>query len=208
MIYIEADSLQEAYKKTFIELLNEKDDSSDPEIYKENVATIEIAINNNDNFRIEGKKFILKEDYSRSFPYIGRELIDKELIYWETSLLKKNNLSKVIAYLKKDPLSKRAIILFWEDKYRNVNGKSVCEIASFFRTKCEYLDMHTMMRANNASFLLYMDMDILTSVHKVVADSLGLKTGRYIHFINSLHFYNNELDNIKQQDKLLQNNYG
>jgi len=63
--------------------------------------------------------------------------------------------------------------------------------------------MHTMMRANNASFLLYMDMDILTSVHKIVCDALKLKPGKYLHFVNSLHFYKDEFNIIKKQNKLL-----
>lgn len=202
MMYIQADSLKEAYKKTFFALLLQKR-YDDPEIYKEDVAIIEIITNKNDNLKIFNSKFILKNNYIELFPYITNQFINKELLYWENSLIKKNNLNKIINYLKNDKLTKRAIILFWNDKYRNTNGKSICEIASFFRKKGKYLDMHTMMRANNASFLLYMDMDVLTSIHKIVADALKLKPGKYLHFINSLHFYKKEINIIKKQYKLL-----
>lgn len=203
MLHIKGASLEEAYKKTFFDLLSgERYD--DPEIHREDSAVIEVdASGSNQNLKNVNKRLVLKQEYSKSFPFIESGLVEKEMEYWNDSLVKESKLFETIEYLRDNPLSKRAIILFWDDKYRDLSGPSVCEIAAFFRKKGEFLDMHTMMRANNVSFLLYMDMDVLTGVQSIVSRALNLKPGKYIHFVNSLHFYREEIETIEKQANFL-----
>ena len=109
----------------------------------------------------------------------------------------------MIRYLRLYPLSKRGIILFWDDKYRDLSKSSICEVAAFFRIKNGLLEMHSHMRANNAAFLLFMDMRILMSVQRIVAKELGIGVGDYIHFVDSLHIYEVEKDLAIKQSKLI-----
>ena len=63
--------------------------------------------------------------------------------------------------------------------------------------------MHSHMRANNASFLLFMDMRILMGVQSFVARKLDVSVGSYVHFIDSLHIYEAERYHVIQQEKLI-----
>lgn len=203
MLHITGSSVKDVYKKTFFSLLKGKR-YDDPEIYKEDSAVIEVFSNRKqNNLKMVNEKFILSHAYDRLFPFVDKELPDEEMKYWTKSLISEGRFKKTVEYLREYPLSKRAIVLFWNEKYQDLNGPSVCEIAAFFRKKGNRLDMHTMMRANNASFLLYMDLEVLTGVHQLFCDSLHLRVGKYIHFVNSLHFYEAELGLIEKQYNLL-----
>ena len=227
MIIIQTNSLKAAYCQALNRLFADGRDHGDPELYRESVGVIEISpsfsqMNDPFDFLFEDspEAFASIEPgdelppltidieslddpfpYHEYFPRLSAEIVGKELTYWNQQLFKQKKLKELIDYLKANPLSKRAIILFWEDAYRDLSKGAVCEIAIVFRMKDDALEMHTHMRANNATFLLFMDMRILMGVQAFVARQLGVSVGSYIHFIDSLHIYEAERYHAVQQLK-------
>ena len=66
----------------------------------------------------------------------------------------------------------------------------------WFRKQGDTLNMNCHMRANNAYKILLMDLHIGTSLHEYVSEELGLKKGIYNHFVDTLHYYKHEKQEI------------
>jgi hypothetical protein len=204
MVFVVSDNLKNAYSEALRRLLSESKKYEDPELFREDVGIITIQNRLDYEIPITLKEGILIDPfpYSQYFPHVTDALIEQEMRYWNQQFLAENKLPELIKYLRSYPLSKRGIILFWEDKFRDLSKGAVCEIAAFFRLKHGLLEMHSHMRANNAAFLLFMDMRILMGVQRIVAKELGVGIGDYFHFIDSLHIYENEKDLAIKQSEL------
>ncbi len=201
MLIISSKSIKTAYVDILGRLISDAQKYDDPELSREDFAIVQIQDHQEWKPLITYELGILNEPfpYTEYFPFITQERIDQEIHYWNQQFFVANKLPELVQYLHDFPLSKRAIILFWEDKYRDLSKGAVCEIAAFFRIKNKQLEMHTHMRANNAVFLLFMDMRILMGVQRLIAKELNVKLGDYIHVIDSLHIYEAEADSARTQ---------
>lgn len=204
MLIIESRTVTSAYVETLKRLFLETKKYDDPEILREDAAAIHIQRPNQLKRSIDLRGGIMQETfpYEKFFPHVKLKTVQKEMAYWNQQFFASGKLTELVDYLREFPLTKRGIILFWNDRFRDLSKGAVCEIAAFFRIKNKRVDMHTHMRANNASFLLFMDMRILTFIQAFVAQELGLQTGEYLHFIDSLHIYENESAIAKGQLQL------
>lgn len=205
MLIVTSNSVKEAYTQTLNRLIFESNKFEDSELFREDVGVINIKeLKDNLNYVSLNKgRLIDSFPYTKCFPHITSGLVQQEMIYWNNQFMEKNGLRDIIEYLRSFPMSKRGIILFWDDKYRDLSKGAVCEIAVFFRIKNGKLEMHSHMRANNASFLLFMDMCILIGVQRIIANELGIGMGEYFHFIDSLHIYEAERDAAMEQSKFV-----
>lgn len=201
MLYVTANNLGDAYGAALSRLMSESRRHEDPEIIREDVATVVVTGGRplTDTLkRDEFGRLIDPFPYAACFPHVAAELIEKEMRCWNDLFVASGRLDGLISYLLQYPLSKRAIIPFWEDRFRDLSVESPCEIAVSFRLKSRLLEMHTHVRANNAAFLLLMDMRVLMGVQRLVAEALGVGVGDYVHFIDSLHVYEAELAETKK----------
>lgn len=205
MLVAISETVKEAYAELLGKLLVQSTKHDDPELYREDVAVAHIRGDSETGPPLELEDGVLCDSfpYPDYFPHVTPELVALEMRYWNQQFLEANKLADLVSYLRVNPLSKRALILFWEDKYRDLSKGAVCEVAAFFRLKDGQLEMHTHMRANNASFLLFMDMRVLRGVQRLVARSLGVPVGDYIHFIDSLHVYEAERAAVLKQAELV-----
>lgn len=204
MLIVTSDNIMKAYAETLRCLLSESKKYDDPELFKEDVGVINIQDRGEHEIPITLKQGVLIDPfpYTKYFPHVTSDLIEQEMRYWNQQFLGESKLPELIQYLRSFPLSKRGVILFWEDKYRDLSKGAVCEIAAFFRIKDRRLEMHSHMRANNAAFLLFMDMRILMGVQRIVAKELGVGIGDYVHLIDSLHIYEDEKELAVNQSEL------
>lgn len=205
MLIIKSDTLKSAYTEILDRLLLDSRKYDDPELFREDTLIAQVRDNHDFGIPITYAQGRLQENfpYEDYFPHISKNMIEQEMRYWNQQFFEANKLPELIQYLRLFPLSKRGIILFWEDKYRDLSKDSICEVAAFYRIKNGSLEMHSHMRANNASFLLFMDMRILMGVQRIVAKELGVDVGDYIHFVDSLHIYETEKDLAIKQSKLI-----
>ncbi|MFA4954045.1 MAG: thymidylate synthase [Patescibacteria group bacterium] len=205
MLIITTDSVKKAYSETLHRLISESKKYDDPEIFREDIGVISIQGHGEHATPIALKKGKIVDPfpYTKYFPHITENLVEQEMQYWNQQFLDEDKLPQLVEYLRAFPMSKRGIILFWEDKYRDLSNGAVCEIAVFFRIKDRRLEMHAHMRANNAAFLLFMDIRILMGIQQIVAKDLGLGLGEYVHFVDSLHIYEAEKTEAINQSKMI-----
>lgn len=129
------------------------------------------------------------ENFHTSFKYPrnSQRVIDQEFKHYQN--LFKNRLSDIIAYLKNNSFSKRAIMDVWSDTQRDLNNRAECLVYLLFRKTSNGLDMHVHMRANDAINKSLVNFHIFAAIHKFVAESLNCEVGTYYYFVDSYHIY-------------------
>lgn len=199
MLFTEGNSPFEVASKVLINLYS-SGSALDPELIAEDSAVIVIKQNNNlkNWVNIKNGIFDCTDEYKSFSPFVDPKLIEIEKEYWREELFLNGQVDGIVEYLREYPLSKRAIILLWKDQYRNLSDKCSCTTSIFFRRKGDELEVHTSVRANNASFFLFLDSSFIIAVQEYVASKLGLKMGDYVHFINSLHMYKSEKELVEK----------
>jgi thymidylate synthase len=75
----------------------------------------------------------------------------------------------------------------------------VCNTQKYFRLRDGKLELHSHSRANDAYRLLLLDMQLASCIHHEAAKRLDVEMGTYIHFSDSLHFYNQYAKDIEWQ---------
>lgn len=198
MLHIIGQNPYEVASKALVDLYS-TGSTMDPELLAEDSAAVLIKRSN--GFKnwvtIKDRGFCCTEAYKEFSPYVDSKIIEVEKEYWAEELFKKKRVDEIVEYLKEFPLSKRAIILLWRDGYRDLSNKCSCSTSIFFRRKGNKLEMHSNVRANNASFLLFLDSSFMLAVQEYVASNLKIEAGDYIHFVDSLHLYRTEEKYIK-----------
>lgn len=194
MINIRDHSFLNAARRAFLSLYETNNRPDDTELLKEDVSLIHIIQNKRSAnwVTVLNKKFLYSDEYKNFSPYVNPNLIQKEKDYWEAEFFESDKSDWIIDYLRKFPFSKRAIILLWKNRYTDLSKTCPCTSSIFFRIKDGKLEMHSTVRANNASFLLFLDISFMLAFQSFIADQLGIRPGDYYHFVNSLHFYKTE----------------
>ena len=117
----------------------------------------------------------------------------------------KNQIDFVIDDLRRNPSSRRAVILI-----RNASDISsddpAClqHIQYFIRDK--KLDCKVLFRSNDACKASFMNMFALIMLQKRIADALGIAVGTYTHRANSYHCYEKDLGALDGYIKRIQTN--
>lgn len=110
-----------------------------------------------------------------------------------------DQLEMVVALLKKNPGSKRAVINF---NVPNVNKETtkdeICTIMLQFYVRDGRLNCTGVMRSNDLWKGLPYDIIFFTILQKYVADRLSLKYGTYTHFAVSLHVYDSDRELVER----------
>lgn len=204
MILIKSKNITQLYKKSLIQVNNLPDLQSDPKNYKDTSAVLTLDEYKNEEFiGIKDKRFYSKFNYERFVPG-GNELMKMELTHYNNLFFSNKSLNNIILHLKENPYSKKAVLNFWKSEYKD-ETEIPCVVYLWFRNRNGYLDMDCHMRANDAFRLVLMDVHIMTSIHQYVASELKLKKGSYYHFVDSLHLYERDRENIDKIIVQLQN---
>jgi thymidylate synthase len=104
-----------------------------------------------------------------------------------------NQIDYVIAQLSRKPASRRAVIQLFDhadvqSDYRDVP----CTCTMQFLVRRGRLQMVVNMRSNDVYKGLPHDVFSFTMIQELVARSLGLQLGSYVHFVGSLHLYTDD----------------
>lgn len=195
MIYIKDDTNVNAYQRALTELLKSAA-SNDGELLHEQPACIEVGMFIDEaSVYLDLKKRTLayEYDWKVTFGHVSSELITEEIRYWNEELFGNDRrFHEIVTYLKNNLLSKRAIVQFWKDEYKDLGNPAACLAAVFFRVDGEKVHIHTHARASNASFLFFMDLQVMRAFQNAVAQVIGKTAGDFIFFTDSLHAYKTE----------------
>jgi len=101
-----------------------------------------------------------------------------------------NQIANVTNLLKKKPTSRKAVIQIFSA--RDITGPTedvpcTCTLQFFVRRRRLHLVVH--MRSNDAFLGMPHDIFSFTMLQEIIARSLGVGVGRYIHAVGSLHLY-------------------
>lgn len=110
-----------------------------------------------------------------------------------------DQIRNVISLLRTHPSSRRAVVQIFDrtdhgsPRYQDVP----CTCTMQFLIREGLLHMVVGMRSNDAYLGLPHDVFAFTMLHEIVARSLGVEPGRYVHQVGSLHLYNNHAADVR-----------
>jgi thymidylate synthase len=204
MIYIKEGTNTKAYEQAFASLWG-SGISSDEELLRERPACVEILeFMDESTVSLDVKKrtLIYEYDWKETFRHIDEALILEEIRYWNSEFFGEDKrFDEIVNYLRYNTLSKRAIVQFWKDEYKDLSGPAACLAAVFFRVDGDKLHIHTHARASNASFLFFMDLQVMRAFQNAVAHQIGKEAGDFVFFSDSLHLYRSEEESIQELAK-------
>lgn len=211
MILIETDNLARAWEESFLALYEKGNELEDPEIFRD--AALILKINNplsannfhdlfpmNEELIQEYNKFIISGGDKGNVQSEHVLYYERIFNYPPNSI---NQIKQVISKLKENPFSKRAQISFWDPEIDYEDKKVPCIQIIWFRIENSKLVMHVHMRACDVFKKILMNLNICIQLMKYVSETLNLQIGHYIHFVDSLHMYNIDIDKINEIYKKL-----
>lgn len=120
---------------------------------------------------------------------------------------------KVVDTLKKDMGSRQAVLtIFDSSKDLLVDSKDIpCTLSLTFSVTDNFLNMSVHMRSNDLVWGLPYDVFVFTNLQKVIANSLDLNFGKYTHYVDNLHYYEDKVKEVTNiidtKDKHVDLNY-
>lgn len=100
-----------------------------------------------------------------------------------------NNLLPLVEHLKNDKDTRQAVLSIYTNDF-TVKTKDVpCTTNLFFNIRNNKLNMVTTMRSNDIIWGLPYDIFMFTNLQRIVANTLHIGVGKYIHIPVSLHVY-------------------
>ena len=104
----------------------------------------------------------------------------------------------VISLLRRKPSSRQAVVQLFDRS--DLVGEKLdvpCTCVLQFLVRDQLLCMNVFMRSNDAYLGLPHDIFAFTMIQELVARSLGLEVGIYVHSVGSLHVYERNVDSAK-----------
>lgn len=110
-----------------------------------------------------------------------------------------NQFEKAFDLLKEDPLTRQAIISIYNPVQDTGDTKDKpCTNTIQFTIRQGKLNMTVFMRSNDAWLGLPYDAFNFMTMQEVMAGRLGVELGKYTHFVDSLHLYDEHLEDAKK----------
>lgn len=207
MITIKESNPIDSIKISWKELLQTTPQVIDDSVLYESSVVYEFLPYKLSGFELD-KKGRLKYTFNilELFPEYDLQKIKDETIYWENEIILTDRIDKIVEHLKNNQSSRRAIISFWDDKYKdNLSIGSPCTHNFYFRVMHQnILEMHTHARANDLYNCVYVDLQFINFIHHLVAKKLGMVPGKHVHFIDALHIYKKDLHKIRNQTDFME----
>lgn len=105
-----------------------------------------------------------------------------------------NNIVPLIEHLKKDKNTRQAVLSIYTNDFTIQTKDIPCTTNLFFNIRDNKLNMVTTMRSNDIIWGLPYDIFMFTNLQRIIANTLGIKLGKYIHIPISLHVYSEHYD--------------
>lgn len=118
-----------------------------------------------------------------------------------------NQIDFVVKELKRNPSSRRAVILIRDNSEDAYSDDPAClqHIQYFIRE--DKLHCKVLFRSNDACKASFMNMFALILLQKKIADELGIYVGTYTHRANSFHCYEKDFPMLEKYFKAYIDNY-
>lgn len=99
--------------------------------------------------------------------------------------------------LKADTTSRRASAMIYLAEDSIVERRDVpCALVLQFLIRDNHLTCITIMRSQSAAMVMPYDVFLFSMIQEALAVRLGVELGPYIHFANSMHYYEDEAETV------------
>jgi thymidylate synthase len=101
-----------------------------------------------------------------------------------------------VRLLRREPNTRQAVVQIWDPQYDQAPGKKdyPCTLGFVFAIRDAELHMSTHMRSNDLWWGWSYDAFQFMQLQCTVANVLGLRPGPYVHYVNSLHLYERDMN--------------
>ena len=109
-----------------------------------------------------------------------------------------NQIEYIIKKLKESPNTRRAQAITWRPYVDPYSEDPPCLQRLYFRIKDEKLILQTCWRSRDLFKAWEPNVNGMIRMQKFIADELGIETGEYVDFCNSLHIYGKDIKEVKE----------
>lgn len=192
--FVKGATLPEAYHNALEALYMNHEELPCPDYdTRQKEASMTIVVENPLSEPMISKLFIAEP---RSLEQYRQEILDGILDFevdrgkWEYTyhLRMKDQIPWVIGELKRNPESRRAVILVRADSDRSTDSPACLQHLQYF-IRGGSLHCKVLFRSNDATKATFMNAFALIMLQKRIADEIGLPIGTYTHRANSFHVY-------------------
>ena len=125
------------------------------------------------------------------------------------AIVKKHKIiDKLLKGLKTNPYNRRNIISLWDyEAFEKTEGLAPCAYQCLFDVRNIndeiYLDCSLIQRSSDMLVALHINQIQYVALQMMIAKHFGWKVGKFTHFVNNLHIYDNQFE---QANELLSRN--
>ncbi len=105
-----------------------------------------------------------------------------------------NNITPLVEHLKNDKDTRQAVLSIYTNDFMVKTKDVPCTTNLFFNIRDNKLNMVTTMRSNDIIWGLPYDIFMFTNLQRIIANTLYVEVGKYIHIPISLHVYSEHYD--------------
>lgn len=203
MIIVEAQSSNEAWRKTFLDIYNNGAETDNEKYYRDEVTLIHIF-----NPQIEESDDLFpmnKEDLKIINRYIytgeNEDLVTHAWtkIYYHRAFDEPNSqVEYLISKLQEPEPTGESQISIWDKSIDQKAEIHPCTQILWARIKHGKLEFHTHANSSDAYKKLLMNIQEFIHFQHYIADRLQILVGDYYHFIDSCHIHYKDLDKVKE----------
>ena len=120
------------------------------------------------------------------------------------AVVKKHDITnKILKQLEANPWNRRNIISLWDyDAFEETEGLLPCAFQTMFdvrRVEGEiYLDATLTQRSNDMLVAHHINAMQYVALQMMIAKHFGWKVGKFFYFINNLHIYDNQFEQVEE----------
>ena len=120
------------------------------------------------------------------------------------AVVKKHDLTnKILKQLEANPWNRRNIISLWDyDAFEETDGLLPCAFQTMFDVRRVdeeiYLDATLTQRSNDMLVAHHINAMQYVALQMMIAKHFGWKVGKFFYFINNLHIYDNQFEQVEE----------
>jgi len=199
MLLIEAENAVTAWKKALVTLLRDGDETDNSKYFRDEPALIELS---NPSIEPADPLFPMTQkdlDIINRFIFTGEKedqvCHEWTRIYYHRMFDEPNSQVRyLIEKLQLDEPTGEAQMSMWDKSVDQKREISPCIQIVWGRKRGGSLELHVHAHSCDAYGKLLMNLQEFISLQHYLASELGLKVGRYLHFLDSCHVHTEDVD--------------
>ncbi|HCF99027.1 MAG TPA: thymidylate synthase [Chloroflexi bacterium] len=108
-----------------------------------------------------------------------------------------NQLATIVDSLRKNQWTRKAVVQLFDHEDLALSGEVPCTCNLQFMLRQDALELIVFMRSNDAYIGLVHDVFAFTMIQELVACTIGVELGSYVHIVGSMHLYEVNRDNAR-----------